>query len=308
MNLLAWILMILLVVVVVRGLTRKKKPEATLVELASRAPQELSARHCFFCGSRLSMADSKNLEGYLDFSGLLGGLPVSGYLYPFCREHDPLTLASPLPPLLAQILADGRKAAMPHEDTRTKREKVARESAVMTGQAIGQLTSGMWGGVALGLAGALFASLQNAPEKILVYYQKNQDLLLRVNLIEFELLAKSARMRDLPEEAFSPLLHSLQATRTHLETRAGLLHELGAKSEYIEALTKTMAAQEELNLLEKRVKSRLAESEHRRTIEDQKMKDLTAGLEKLKLARMAGILSEENYEREAEELRRKASA
>lgn len=284
---------------------RPQKKAAPLAELVTTAPTALSSRHCFFCGERLSHGSSKYLGRYLDFENVLKG-QIAGYLFPFCEDHDPLQLKSPLPPALEQLLTEGRRAMDPHERSRSAQEAVSRDTYVLAGQSLGQFAGSSFAGAAFGLVGALVASMKNAPESVQEIFTKNQDLLLRINLVEFEILQGTPHLMELGDSAFRQLQTSIDATKNHLAARLELMRGLGDKPEYVEVIKRTQKAQAELEEIEREVKSALAGRRKARADRHEKDERLVEGMKKLKLARMAGLITEESYQLEAEALKREA--
>lgn len=296
---------ILVLIGVVFWIFRPQKKAAPLAELVNTAPMALSSRHCFFCGERLSHGSNKYLGRYLDFENVLKG-QVAGYLFPFCEEHDPLYLKSPLSPALEQLLSEGRRAMEPHERSRSAQEGVSRDTYVLAGQSLGQFAGSSLAGAAFGLVGALVASMKNAPESVQEIFTKNQDLLLRINLVEFEILQGTPHFMELGDSAFRPLQTSVDATKNHLAARLELMRGLGEKPEYVEVIQRTQKAQAELDEIEREVTSALVGRRKARADRQEKDTRLVEGMKKLKIARMAGLITEESYQREAESLKREA--
>ncbi|MBX2989149.1 MAG: hypothetical protein KF802_14760 [Bdellovibrionaceae bacterium] len=297
------VLAILVLIGVVFWIFRPQKKTAPLNELVKTAPAKLSSRHCFFCGDRLSHGSSKYLGRYLDFENVLKG-QISGYLFPFCEEHDPLHLKSPLPPALEQLLSEGRRAMDPHERSRSAQEDVSRDTYVLAGQSLGQFAGSPLAGAAFGLVGALVASMKNAPESVQEIFTKNQDLLLRINLVEFEVLRGTPHFMELGDSAFRPLQTSIDAVKKHLTARLELIRGLGDKPEYMDVIQRTQAAQAEISEVERELKSALENRQKARVDRQEKDTRLVEGMKKLKLARMTGVITEESYQREAEALKR----
>jgi hypothetical protein len=300
-------------------------------ELLKSAPHALSSKDCFFCGHRLSMRSNRNLQRYVSLSptDLLTG-HMTGYLFPFCHDHDPLQLASPLPPGLFEILANGRYAVQPYEDTRSKNAKTTGRAFARAGTRVGVFSGHLLAGAGLAAAGAIVAHLTNAPEEIQEVFSKNQDLLLQINLVEFDRLRKSHRFVELKASAFSPLKKSIAAVESHLHARIKLIRGLDQRTEYVQVIQDSQDALKELEEIKERVRSVLEERDgafHARedlakeakrakdAVEAKESKEakareqqLVEGLTKLKQAHMAGLLTDEIYHREAEDLKRKASA
>ncbi len=297
-------ILILLMGGVLIWLFRPQKKRESLESLLKSSPKVFSARHCVFCGEKLSLKSNKYLERYLDFSNIFKG-QIASYIYPFCEHHDPIQLKSPLPEYLEKVLSQGRLAILPHEESRSSQASVTSEAYVLAGQSVGQFAGNMWTATGFALAGALVAHLKNAPEKVQEIYTKNQDLLLRINLIEFEFLRKSPDFLKMDESVFKPLKFSIDSAKNHLKVRLELMEGLGDTPEYLTVIQNTLAAQKELAAIEsafhqvlherKNINAKMIASDDR----------LINGLNKLKQARMAGLISEESYQREVEALKKK---
>lgn len=286
------------------------KSQIPLETLLKSAPATCSSTECFFCGAKLSHDSNKYLGRYLNFSAgsLLSG-SISGYMFPFCKTHDPLQLKSPLSQNVEDQLNSARQAIAPFEQNRRDEQKKTSELYNLTGQSVARFAGGDLVTMAgLGLAGIFISSLQNAPEKIQEYYSHNQDLLLRINLHEFEVLKNSEGFLHMSESAFKPLKISLEKTKEHLKMRLDLFKDLGLNVESANLATQISEALEAVKTIEREVSFALADRS--KSIAEAKARDerLVQGLTKLHQARMVGLITEDQYQTQSEELKKRESA
>ena len=301
---------LILFVIVIGFLILKSSHNPTydkpLETLAATSEIVIDRKGCIFCGNR-GGGSAQYLQRYIRFDmKSLSNFGFQGYMFPFCEHHDPIRLPSPFSPSLQKILDQGRESFAPKEHQRLANQSSDSKTNLLTGQFVGQMLGGVLGGAVAGAVGMIIAKTKNSAEGLQQYYARQGDLLLRINVIQFQLVEKSGRISQLSPSTFDPLFQVLDETESHLKDRLELLSRITTSEEI--KLSESAARGGLLELSELKIKAK--KSIEQVTVAIQKSKALEEQflqkLVDLKSAVDAGLISQESYVAQEAELKRRA--